>query len=77
MTTPLTQPQSTETLDLEATLQTLIEQHGLSTVGNALVQKHGRTAAIAAMLYPQAAIASTSSDLSAQNIPPMTQREKK
>ncbi|MEM6434546.1 MAG: hypothetical protein AAF773_11940 [Cyanobacteria bacterium P01_D01_bin.115] len=50
MTTPLTKPQPTKTLDLEATLQTLVHQHGLSAVGNALVQQHGRTKAIAACL---------------------------
>ena len=50
MTTMISDPQPTETLDLEATLQTLVEQHGLAAVGNALVQQHGRTAAIAACL---------------------------
>jgi hypothetical protein len=53
MTTTTPKPQLTETLALEATLQTLVEQYGLAAVGNALVQQHGRTAAIAAMLgYP-------------------------
>jgi len=53
MTTTTPELQSTKTLDLEATLQALVEQHGLAAVGNALVQQHGRTAAIAAMLgYP-------------------------
>lgn len=50
MTTTTSEPQATQTLDLEATLQALVEQHGLDAVGNALVQQHGRTAAIAAML---------------------------
>jgi hypothetical protein len=50
MTTTTPEPQTTETLDLETTLQALCEQHGLAAVGNALVQQHGRTAAIAAML---------------------------
>lgn len=64
------EPQSTETLDLETTLKALVEQHGLGAVGNALVQQHGRTQAIAAMLYPsQAATCSTSSNPSAQTIP--------
>jgi len=49
-TTTTTDSQSPATLDLESTLQALVEQHGLDAVGNALVQQHGRTAAIAAML---------------------------
>ena len=53
MNTTTPDPQTTKTLDLEATLQALCEQHGLAAVGNALVQQHGRTAAIAAVLgYP-------------------------
>ncbi|MDB9529613.1 hypothetical protein PN498_26720 [Oscillatoria sp. CS-180] len=73
MTTTTLNPQSTATLDLEATLNTLVDQHGLGAVGNALVEKHGRTAAIAAMLYPdRAAICSTSSDPSVQGIPAST-----
>ncbi|WP_204141285.1 hypothetical protein [Halomicronema sp. CCY15110] len=63
MTTTTPELQSTETLDLETTLQALVEQHGLGAVGNALVQQHGRTAVIAAMLYPSQAVTySTSSD---------------
>jgi hypothetical protein len=58
--TTTTQPQPTETLDLETTLQALIAQHGLSAVGNALVQQHGRTAAIAACLGQSQAVTSTS-----------------
>jgi len=52
-TTTTTDSQSPATLDLESTLQALVGQHGLDAVGNALVQQHGRTAAIAAVLgYP-------------------------
>ena len=70
MTTMTPNPQSAATLDLEPTLQALVNQHGLGAVGNALVQQHGRTQAIAAMLYPsQAAISSISSNPSAQTIP--------
>ncbi|MEO1300137.1 MAG: hypothetical protein AAFW75_31075 [Cyanobacteria bacterium J06636_16] len=67
MTTTTSETQSTEVLNLEATLQTLCEQHGLPAVGNALVERYGRTKAIAACLHPsQAATSSTSSDPSAQ-----------
>lgn len=61
MTTTTPEPQTTQTLDLEATLQILVEQHGLGAVGNALAQQHGRTAAIAAMLYPSQAVTSSTS----------------
>ncbi|MDB9527842.1 hypothetical protein PN498_17740 [Oscillatoria sp. CS-180] len=50
MTTTLTQPQSTQALDLETTLQDLCDRYGLGAVGNALTRKYGRTQEIAACL---------------------------
>ena len=72
MTTTTPEPQSTA-LDLEATLQALVDQHGLGAVGNALAQQHGRTAAIAACLGQlPAATCSTSSGESAPITPAST-----
>lgn len=72
MTTTI-EVQSTETLNLETTLQTLCEQHGLSALGKSLVQQHCRTASIAACLgqLPDA-ICSTSSGESAPITPVST-----
>lgn len=52
MTTILPERLSPEPLDLEATLQALINQYGLHAVGNALVQRYGMTAVLGALIAP-------------------------